>query len=223
MAESEVPVQKKGSLADYVAAVKRGDTLMRQRDFSLAAEAFAEATKLRPDMYEAYYKLGNAHLAAEELLDAMHAFQKAYDRQPQEIELLLRISEICYRIGDYEKAATLLSEVLTINDHYVPALCILPEILIRIGKLDEALELLKAAIPQQPHVPELWLAAGIASHSRGDKERAGVFYEYALQLNPNLPVAKHNLEHLKKETQEKPEIRDISPEEFQAARLKAAK
>jgi tetratricopeptide (TPR) repeat protein len=215
MAETEAKVQKKGSLADYVGAIKRGDTLMAQRDFALAAETFAEASAIRPEMYEAHYKLGNAYLASEQLLDAMHAFQKAYDRQPQEIELLLRISEICYRIGDYEKAAILLSELLTINDRYLPALCILPELLMRIGKIDDALELLKKAIPEQPHIPELWLAAGIACHYKDDKARAKIFYEYALSLNPKLHIAEHNLEQLMKGEAEKPEVREITPDEFQ--------
>ena len=186
------------SLAEYVACIKRGETKSNERLFLDAIAAFREASVMKPEMYEAHFKLGNAYLAMGDLLSAVKAYQAAYDRQPKEIDLLLRISEICYRMGDHVKAAQMLAEILMINDRYLPALLVLPELLVGLGRIDEALDLLKAAIPAQPHIAELWVAAGIATHMQGDKDRARIFYNEALSLDPNALVARQNLELLDK-------------------------
>ncbi len=186
--------QAPGSLTAYVAAIHKGDAQAKERLFLDAIEAFKEASEIRPEMYEAYFKLGNTYLALDDMLSAMHAYTKAYQRQPKELDLLLRISEICYRMNDYVTASQMLAEVLMINDRYLPALLVLPELLLRIGRVDDAVDLLKAAIPQQPHIPELWVAAGIAMQVKGDDERARLFYNEALSLDPKSSTAKHNLE-----------------------------
>ncbi len=186
------------SLADYVACIKRGDDKSQARLFLDAANAYQQAAALKPEMYEAHFKLGNAYLALGDLLSTMKAYQEAYKRQPREIELLLRISEVCYRMKDNVKAAQMLAEILMINDRYLPALLVLPELLVSLGRIDDALDLLKAAIPAQPHIPELWVAAGIATQRQGDLDRARLFYQEALNLDPKSPVAKQNLELLGK-------------------------
>ncbi len=193
------PVAEKtpaGTLAAYVSEIKKGDDFAKERQFLNAIEAFKDATAVRPEMYEAYFKLGNAYLALGDMLSAIKAYTLAYERQPKELDLLLRISEICYKMNDYVKAAQMLSEVLIINDRYVPALLVLPELLIKIGRIDDAVDLLKAAIPEQPHLPELWVAAGIAMQVKGDVERARIFYNEALNLDPKAAVARHNLDIL---------------------------
>jgi tetratricopeptide (TPR) repeat protein len=188
--------ETKGSLADYVAAVKLGDTLMSDHKFDEAVKAFTNAVELRPEMYEAYFKLGSAHMNREDLLAAVTAYNLAYNIQPRDIGLLVRISEICFRMNDFYRAAEVLTEVLLIDDHYLPALCVLPELLIKIGRVDEALALLKAAIPEQSHVWELWAAAGIAATAKGEIEKAVSFYQEALAINPEANLAKYNLEKL---------------------------
>ena len=185
-----------GNLTSYVDAVTKGDDQAKSRLFLEAIASFKEAIEIRPEMYEAYFKLGNAYLAMDDMLSAMGAYTKAYERQPKELDLLLRISEICYRMNDYVTASQMLAEVLMINDRYLPALLVLPELLLHLGRVDDAVDLLKAAIPQQPHLPELWVAAGIAMQVKGDSERAKIFYNEALSLDPKSSVAKHNLEQI---------------------------
>jgi tetratricopeptide (TPR) repeat protein len=187
---------KTASLSDYLARIKQGDAAMKQIQFADAIVAFREAIEMRPDMYEGHFKLGTAYMLSDELLPAVKSYTEAYNRQPKDMELLLRLSELCYRMEDYSKAAQFLAEVLMLNDRYLPALLVLPELLTRIGRYDEAIELMKAAIPVQPHVPELWTAAGIAVQATGDFERARIFYREAINLDPKSTVAKHNLELL---------------------------
>ena len=191
-------VEAKGSLADYVAAIKQGDALMSDHKFDDAAVAFNDAIRLRPEMYEGHYKLGSAHMNREDLLNAIRAYNDAYAIQPRDIGLLVRISEICFRINDYQRAAELLTEVLLIDDHYLPALCVLPELLVKLGRVDDALDLLKAAIPRQPHVWELWASAGIAATAKGEHEKAASFYQEALSINPEASIATHNLAALER-------------------------
>jgi tetratricopeptide (TPR) repeat protein len=174
---------------------------MRERRFPDAASHFRAATAMRPDMYEGHFKLGGAYMLAEDNLSAVKAFTEAYHRQPKDIELLMRLSEMCYRMNDYSKSAQFLAEVLMLNDRYLPALMVLPELLIRLGRVQDAIDLLRAAIPVQPTVPELWVAAGIAAQSAEDNGRARIFYQEALKLNPQSVVAKHNLENLPADTQ----------------------
>ena len=192
--------QSKGTLGDYVSLIAKGEANIKSREFEAAIEAFNAAIKMRPEMYEGYYKLGTAYMNTDQLLQAMQSFQEAYNRQPKELSLLLRISEICYRMHDYYRAAEMLTEVLIINDHYVPALCVLPELLVKIGRVDDALDLLKAALPAQPHIPELWVAAGIAAQAKGEPEKAKIFYQEALSLNPDQDVAKNNLRVLEEQS-----------------------
>ena len=187
---------KTGSLADYLAHLKQGDAAMKERRFPDAAQQFREAIAMRPEMYEGHYKLGGAYMLAEDNLSAIKAFTEAYNRQPKDIELLMRLSEMCYRMKDYSKSAQFLAEVLMLNDRYLPALMVLPELLIRLGRVQDAIDLLRAAIPVQPTVPELWVAAGIAAQAAEDNGRARIFYEEALKLNPQNRVARQNLDNL---------------------------
>ena len=186
------------SLGDYLARLREGDAAMRSRNFIAAAGLFREAIAMRPEMYEGHFKLGNAYMLAEDYLSSIKAYTAAYNRQPKDIELLVRLSELCFRMEDYSKAAQFLAEVLMLNDRYLPALLVLPELLIRLGRGDDAMALLQAAIPQQPQVPELWIAAGIVSQSRGDLDRAKLFYREALNLDPNATLAATNLSRLEK-------------------------
>ena len=186
------------SLGDYLARLRQGDDAMRTHRFIEAAQLFREAIAMRPEMYEGHFKLGNAYMLAEDYLSAIKAYTDAYERQPKDIELLVRLSELCYRMNDYSKAAQFLAEVLMLNDRYLPALLVLPELLIRLGRIDDAVELMKAALPQQPQVPELWTAAGIVMQARGDTDMAQMFYREALNLDPKATLAANNMAKLEK-------------------------
>ena len=60
-----------GSLTAYVAAIHKGDDDSKNRLFLDAIASFKQAIEIKPEMYEAYFKLGNAYLALDDMLSAM--------------------------------------------------------------------------------------------------------------------------------------------------------
>jgi tetratricopeptide (TPR) repeat protein len=104
---------KKDSPTAVEPYVASGELALDKHDFALAAEAFAEAVKRRPQDPDVHLGLARAYTDDSEKASA--ALAKALELNPQHVESLLFQIDNAIDAEEYERAESILKEVFKIN------------------------------------------------------------------------------------------------------------
>jgi tetratricopeptide (TPR) repeat protein/glycosyltransferase involved in cell wall biosynthesis len=145
-----------------------GDALMRLGQWQEAAQALQQAIALHPDFHWSHYNLGDALAKLEQWDGAVGAYQRAKQLQPDLPDLIRKLNRALHQRAMLDLEA--------VFDYQCQAIEQDPT---NLESLQEALEL-------QPNNPKLCLglANALAEHNRVDE--ASVFYQMAIQLQPDL-------------------------------------
>jgi Tfp pilus assembly protein PilF len=140
-----------------------------------------------------WYLLAIAREKAGDFASSVRAYESALKLLPDHAEVANDLGRLAFRMGMREQAEALFRHFLARhNDHAEGAnnlACAIREQ----QRFDEAIAVLKPAILATPENAMLWNTMGTIVAEQGDYGTAKVFFEEALQLEPDFPKARYNL------------------------------
>lgn len=89
-----------------------GLTYMQEKRCDKAIPKFKEAIEIDPTYSAPYYNMGKCHLNAGRLSEARASFQRAVDFCPGCVEPRFELASVSHRMGDRQKALSLLDFIL---------------------------------------------------------------------------------------------------------------
>jgi tetratricopeptide (TPR) repeat protein len=101
-----------------------GMVLLAREQWTNAADVFSKAIELKPDFGPAYFNRGLALIRAGDNRGAMAAFRESLRHNPERVESYLYLADLHLRVGEPEKAMTLLdqAQILSPNDARIQSL-----------------------------------------------------------------------------------------------------
>lgn len=172
-----------------------GRTLASQGHWELAAEAFRQATVLRPDYAEAWAFLGEALQHPpnhnEDPQAGLSELQKALELDPNSLVAQTLLSLYWRRQGDFEQARLLLQRAAKLDPENLAILSDLGQVIAAQGDLSSAIDLYQRAIQTNPRDIAYWkLLAAISIQYRVQVEDLGLpAARQAVILSPEDPQA----------------------------------
>lgn len=208
---------------DYVEAwMNKGSLLYEQGKFGDAFEAFTQMTQIRPELPKGWYLRGLAAKKTGNLSHSKASFEQALRLDPEFAEarraledaskkMQERFSEVPQIVHDIfaagsaaapqvsEKAKLSEDAVARIQDEKVEELAEelygdRAELLLLLGKLDEAFDYLGRSLRLEGENPKLLTAAGNVLYGLGRMEAATRTFEHAVSADPSYAPALFNLQ-----------------------------
>jgi len=180
----------------------RGITYLENKLNDRAIEEFNRAIASDPAFALAHYNLGIAYQRKENYEQAINAFKKCLELNPE-----VSTREVAYynlgraylRLSRNEEAIGALNQSLRLNSQY-------PEIHFYLGVAyrkkelyDEAIKAFKQSLKLKPDLVEAQINLGLAYDEKGFHDQAIAAYEEALKLKPEAEGIQERLNELKAE------------------------
>ncbi|MDQ7782546.1 MAG: tetratricopeptide repeat protein [Desulfomonilaceae bacterium] len=161
--------------------------LSRRGNMHEAEEVVREAVELYPDeSVGAVIELGNALLAANDLLKAVEVYRGAIRLKPTLVQPYVNLGAAYVALGSHEKATRVLRKAVSLDPKHARARANLGISLVKLGLHTEAIKHLDAAVKLNPKLANAHFFLGAAWENCGDTTRAVMSYERALGLEPTL-------------------------------------
>lgn len=167
-----------------------------QAALSNSVSAGIEATRLGPDNYQNWAVLGNVYRSVA-VLDIDGAYESAKDAYATAVTLNPTSPILPYILSQLEVgeqnlalAETHAEEAVNLKRDYVPAILLLSQLKIQLGKAQEALQAAEAAAYFAPEDPAVLLQVGLLRSGIGEREGAIQALSRAVELNPQYANAR---------------------------------
>ena len=189
---------------DFKAAMKEGTDLYEAGKYKEAAQHFARASKMKPDVFRAFYALGAAHEAAGQFKEAAAAYKTALALKPDPIDepnspLLAQYAlansqaaagQHADAIKSYQQVVDMIGKdnPAAAKPYYNIALS-----LDALGRQQEAVAAFTKAVELDPNYAEAHYNLGV-NYSRAERyEEAVESFKRALAARADYPEALYNL------------------------------
>lgn len=165
----------------------RGTSALRRGDARAALDAFLLALEAKPDRARNVYSAGLAQIelgnkqAAEKRMRQALALNEHY-REPH-FNLALILAER----GDYEEAERHFRRATEIDPGDFEASTRRADALTRLGRMDEAIEVLDQVLRAEPAMPVALLSLGAAHQAAGEPQQAWARLQEVLAAAPGAP------------------------------------
>lgn len=140
----------------------------------------------------AWYVLAFARERSGDFSSSIKSYEKALELLPDHAQIANDLGRLAMRMGMREQAEKLYVHFIQRNpdnpEGYNNLVCAMREQ----GRYDEAIDVLKATIEKFPSVALLWNSLGTVMTELGDMQKALLFYDEALKLQPDFPKARYN-------------------------------
>jgi len=146
-----------------------------------------------PGYAPAWHLLGLIASDSNHLSDAEKLFNEAIALDPQNPAYYKALADTFGAQGEGRHAVQAYRQALDLNNDYFEVHANLGNILLDVGRVDEALHHYQEAVRLRPDIAALHDNLGNALRISGDPESALVCHEEALRLNPNLLYAYINM------------------------------
>jgi tetratricopeptide (TPR) repeat protein len=157
-----------------------------------AAELAIEALKMDERCGVAWHILAVCREKSDDFTTALKCYETALQLTPDEPEIANDLGRLAYRMGFLEQAEALFIVYL----QKVPAS---PDGANNLAnaqrdqfRFAEAVETLRSAIRASPESALLWNTLGTVLAEQGDMDKAVIFFEEAMRLDPNFPKPRYN-------------------------------
>ena len=151
-------------------------------DHEVALEHFQDAIGLEPENSEILTNLGAALAAQGRYDDAEIQLKRAARLDPGGVDVRANLGILCFRRGLYAQADHELRWVCDHDADHVLAHFYRGEALNRLGRVDDALEVLERASHLQPDRARVYYLMGILYDKKNLRQEAGVMYRKAREL-----------------------------------------
>jgi tetratricopeptide (TPR) repeat protein len=159
---------------------------LQRADYQRAAEAFRKCLDQRPDWREAELNLAMSHWKLEEYSSAEEVLEKLIQREPGSIEGLRGLAAIALDQDHPEKALEYHLRLHKLGDTTPDVLYNSALLSQRLGRMEDAILLYKAALAEKPGFAEALLNLGHALKAVGKDDEAKACWIPAIEAKPEL-------------------------------------
>ncbi len=145
------------------------------------------------DTPEAWLARANTYAANNEFGDALNAYLKSDQQQPNNPVTLTGIAQCYSKINQLQKAMSYTVDALHIKPDHIPALLLQSDLFRVLGDNHNALLIALQAIHIDPNTSDHYLKAASLYRLENDYTSAIAMYQKALSLDPNNVQAKGGL------------------------------
>jgi tetratricopeptide (TPR) repeat protein len=170
-----------------LALAKKGDYEGAIQQYRLYAGAAVDEIDIRRDMAIQLAKEGKVD-------DAVNQFQRAMIVNPDSTEILSNFGYALAQSGKPKKAIEYYDKVLAEDPNNVITHGRLALALASVGRINEAIEQCRIVLVARPSDFEMYTNLGMLLQNQGKLDEAIESYKKALQINPNFPKARENLD-----------------------------
>ena len=160
-----------------------------------AAEARAnllEARRLAPDELSPLEALVEFELSHKQPAKALSLLQPELDRKPKSGPLLLLRARVDLIQQDYKAAESALDKAIEVQPDFQPAYMLLAELYQQLNKPKDSIQRLQDLLKQNPKNVQAMTLIGMIQSQLGNNDEAQRFYEDALKIATNYPLALNN-------------------------------
>ena len=186
--------------------IKRTDTLkllrdalelFRKGDWQGGGESALKALHIDEKSGEAWHILAVSRDKCNDFASAITCYETALKLMPENPAIANDLGRLAYKMGMNELAEKFFRFFLEKSPGHVEAINNLASALRELNRLDDAVDLLRVSIGQNPADVQLWNALGTVVNAQGDLHNSIIFYEEALRHDPKHVHARYNLGNAK--------------------------
>ncbi len=170
---------------------------MENDDCSTVLSVTSELIETDEDEYEVWELRGICQAKTNKFNAACTSLNMAIELHPESIKAMNHVGDLLYDIENYFRAADFYKLSLVVQPSQ-------PSILYRYGyslwsedKWSEAITILERYVELMPEDPKGWNNLGVALREKGEVKRALECYNKALTIDPELDIAKSNIDTAK--------------------------
>ena len=173
--------------------LKRAIKTWRKGDIVKAGQWALKATDIDGENSKAFHVLAMALERMGHLHKALITYERAFELDPQDPELLINLGLTAWNLKLVDGAAKMFKLYIAMCPDSPLGYNNLGSVMSDMGQQEDAIETLRAALFRMPNEAILWnsLATVLAEGGRADESL--IFYEEAARLAPNFARAYHNL------------------------------
>ena len=174
-------------------ALKRAIQVWRRGDHAGAARWALRATDEDPQSSKAFHVLGMALERMGHLHKALVTYERAFQLDPEDPELLINLGLTAWNLKLTEGAEVMFRLYIAAMPDSPLGYNNLGSVQCDQGQPGAAIETLKTAILRMPQEAILWNALATVLAEEGRSDESVVFYEESIRLAPDFARAYHNL------------------------------
>ena len=173
--------------------LRRSIKAWRRGDITRAGQLALSSTGADETNAKAYHVLGMALERMGHVHKALVTYERAFELDPEDPELLINLGLIAWNLKQNDGAARMFSLYIDACPESPLGYNNLGSILCDMGKPDDAIDTLRGAIFRMPGEPILWNALATVLAEEGRAEESLVFYNESVRLDPKFARLHHNL------------------------------
>jgi tetratricopeptide (TPR) repeat protein len=186
--------------------IKRTDTLkllrdalelFKKGDWRGGGESALKALHVDEKCGEAWHILAVSRDKCNDFASAITCYETALQLMPESPIIANDLGRLAYKMGMNALAEKFFRFFLEKSPGHVEAINNLASALRELNRLDDAIDLLRDAIGENPTDAQLWNALGTVVNAQGDTVNSIIFYEEAMRHNPKHVHARYNLGNAK--------------------------
>jgi tetratricopeptide (TPR) repeat protein len=169
--------------------------------YDQALKAFNSSELMYNNQHYFHFYKGICYFGKGDYNEAIDKFSDALHLKPQKEDMvrILIYKGTCFNnIGDYEQAVVALEKAGETAGHVKEIYSTLGFSYFQLKNYDKAIENLSMSVKIDPYSAVDYASLGSNYREKGDFDMAVVMYEKALTLDPDMILARENLERLKK-------------------------
>ena len=175
--------------ADAVSIFDQAQDLHEKGDLKGAIDLYRSVLRLQPELVEASYQCGVAHLALGENAEAELSFRQALEVKPDWTLAMTALGSLLVQRGSLSEAESLLTKVLAADGQNQPALAAMADLRLRTNAPPDVLTALLKRIAdltaKANPTANAWSARAALEYRLGKRKEAVSSIEHALSDDPN--------------------------------------
>ncbi|MBD3307938.1 tetratricopeptide repeat protein [candidate division KSB3 bacterium] len=156
-------------------------------------ELLIETHPIQEKLEQVYQNLATAYAGQEEFEQAINAYQKALDLNPEYQPAYLGLGKITAQLGQYQKAAEIYDYAAELDPQHEAVYTHLGNLAFMQEDYARAISAFQQALDLNPFNMNAYNGLGLSYARQGDFDRAFALYEEALQQNPHAAVIHNSL------------------------------
>lgn len=156
---------------------------------SAATAAFEKAAELEPGREEHWLNLSGELMGGSHYQKALADVEAGLRANPRSYALQLRLGAVQLALGDYSAAEKIFRDLVEAGDPLPTSVVGLAQVLLRTGRADEAVALLRSAEGRLGPQFVILYFEGLALDRSGDRNSALASFRRAVEANPESPEA----------------------------------
>jgi tetratricopeptide (TPR) repeat protein len=173
---------------------------LAQKKYADAAKLFEQALERNPARGEALRGLVLAYLAQNERDKALARVQAQVQKQPKNSSFYVLLASLQADFKELAAAETSAQKAVDLDNRNLQAVTLFTRIEIARGAIDKAVNAWQQWVKDRPSNAIGYVVLGSLEQARQNRPQAQKWYETALKLQPDHPVAANNLAYLMLET-----------------------